>query len=132
LAKERTNATEATVLLAVGLLLFVDPLHGQAGPVPGAQDAVLQQQNQQILNELRAIRQLLEPLVGPKTPAPQTAKLPNPEGFTLGPPDAPLTMVEYTDLQCPYCREYALTAFEHIKKNWIDTGKLRYVARDIP
>jgi protein-disulfide isomerase len=40
--------------------------------------------------------------------------------------------VEFTDLQCPYCRQFALTAFDEIKKNWIDTGKLRYISRDFP
>jgi protein-disulfide isomerase len=41
-------------------------------------------------------------------------------------------MVEFTDLQCPFCRQYMLTSFDEIKKNWIDTGKLRYISRDFP
>ena len=41
-------------------------------------------------------------------------------------------MVEFTDLQCPFCRQFALTSFDEIKKNWIDTGKLRYISRDFP
>ena len=41
-------------------------------------------------------------------------------------------MVEFTDLQCPFCRQYVLTSFDEIKKNWIDTGKLRYISRDFP
>ena len=55
-----------------------------------------------------------------------------PQGYALGRPDAPLTMVEFTDLQCPFCRQYMLTTFDEIKKNWIDTGKLRYISRDFP
>ena len=53
-------------------------------------------------------------------------------GYALGRPDAPLTMVEFTDLQCPYCRQFATTTFDELKRNWIDTGKLRYVSRDFP
>ena len=41
-------------------------------------------------------------------------------------------MVEFTDLQCPFCRQFAITSFDEIKKNWIDTGKLRYISRDFP
>jgi protein-disulfide isomerase len=41
-------------------------------------------------------------------------------------------MVEFTDLQCPFCRQYVSTSFDEIKKNWIDTGKLRYISRDFP
>ncbi len=50
----------------------------------------------------------------------------------LGKPDAPLTMVEFTDLQCPFCRQFHITAYEQIKKDYIDTGKLRYISRDFP
>ena len=41
-------------------------------------------------------------------------------------------MVEFTDLQCPFCRQFVMTSFDDIRKNWIDTGKLRYISRDFP
>ncbi len=41
-------------------------------------------------------------------------------------------MVEFTDLQCPYCRQYVTVTFAQLKKDWIDTGKLRYISRDFP
>mgnify|MGYP003576593281 CR=1 FL=1 len=107
----------------------------------------LQQQNEQILQELKAIRQLLEKLAGPLNGAPAGAvpttapapmpvsdnvKLANVTGYILGKADAPLTMVEFTDLQCPFCRQFHTQAFEQIKKEYIDTGKLRYISRDFP
>jgi protein-disulfide isomerase len=46
--------------------------------------------------------------------------------------DAPLTLVEFTDLECPFCSRFHATTFEEIKKNYIDTGKVRYVTRDYP
>ena len=104
----------------------------------------LGQQNQDILNELRQIRQLLEKLAGPLgqpgAPVPTAAaapvndrvKLGTVTGLVLGKPDAPLTMVEFTDLQCPFCRQFHVTAYEQIKKDYIDTGKLRYISRDFP
>jgi protein-disulfide isomerase len=41
-------------------------------------------------------------------------------------------MVEFSDLQCPFCRQYALSTFDALKREWIDTGKLQYVSRDFP
>jgi len=79
------------------------------------------------------IRALLEGVIRPAAPPrPTTGKVSNLEGYALGKADAPLTMVEFTDLQCPYCRQFAVGTFDELKKNWIDTGKLRYISRDFP
>jgi protein-disulfide isomerase len=103
-------------------------------------DTANQTFNEQVLAELKSIRVLLERLTaGPPPPSvpsrirpAPSVRLPNVTGFTLGRADAPLTMVEFSDLQCPFCRQYALSTFDDVKRNWIDTGKLRYVARDFP
>ena len=50
----------------------------------------------------------------------------------VGRADAPVTIVEFSDLQCPHCARNALNTFPEIKRNYIDTGKVRYVARDFP
>jgi len=52
--------------------------------------------------------------------------------YVLGRPDAPVTLVEFTDYECPFCRQFHVSTFEELKKNHIDTGKLRYVSRDFP
>ena len=50
----------------------------------------------------------------------------------LGPADAPLTIIEFTDLQCPYCARYARETFPRLRREYVDTGKLRYTSRDLP
>jgi protein-disulfide isomerase len=120
---------------AASLAVLLPGVACAQGPptAPGTPGPTLQQQNEEIIKELRAIRALLESVITPARPVrPTTGKVTNLEGYSLGRPDAPLTMVEFTDLQCPYCRQFALTAFDEIKKNWIDTGKLRYISRDFP
>ena len=87
----------------------------------------VQQQNEQILGELSQIRQLVE-----KTAPAERVTLSSVAGDFLGRADAPLTMVEFTDLQCPFCRQFHATAFAQIKRDYIDTGKLRYISRDFP
>ena len=110
---------------------------GQAAQVAQAPTAPVTQQqiNEEMLKELRAIRMLLEKISTPQPsgpPQPQVGRVTNLKGYAMGRPDAPLTMVEFTDLQCPFCRQFAISSFDEIKKNWIDTGKLRYISRDFP
>jgi protein-disulfide isomerase len=50
----------------------------------------------------------------------------------LGAADAPVTIVEFTDYQCPFCQGYAQDTFPRLKAAYIDSGKVRYVARDFP
>ncbi len=52
--------------------------------------------------------------------------------YALGRADAPLTLLEFTDYQCPFCRRFQAETWPLLKKNWIDTGKLRFVVRDLP
>lgn len=51
---------------------------------------------------------------------------------TLGGDNAPVTIIEFTEYQCPYCKLYADETFPQIKENYIDTGKVKYVIRDFP
>lgn len=123
------------LLAAAAVAIVASATTFAQAPAPAQQPAspTLQQQNDEILRELRAIRMLLERLTTPQPqPQPATAKITNLKGYVLGRPDAPLTLVEFTDLQCPFCRQFMLTSFDEIKKNWIDTGKLRYISRDFP
>ncbi len=45
-------------------------------------------------------------------------------GLTLGSPNAPATLTEYVDLQCPVCMEYETTQFPTIVQKYVRTGKL--------
>jgi protein-disulfide isomerase len=123
---------------AAAVVMLTEAPRAQAVVPQGAPAPALtpQQQNDEMLRELRAIRMLLEKLTAqlPDRPPPQptSGRVTNLKGYALGRPDAPLTMVEFTDLQCPFCRQFVMTSFEDIRKNWIDTGKLRYISRDFP
>jgi protein-disulfide isomerase len=51
---------------------------------------------------------------------------------TLGRPNAPVTVVEFSDYACPFCQRFFATTFPVLKKDYIDSGKVRYVFRDFP
>jgi protein-disulfide isomerase len=50
----------------------------------------------------------------------------------LGSADALVTVVEFTDFQCPYCRRYALQTLPRILETYVDSGQVRYVVKDFP
>jgi len=113
--------------LAVLPLVWMLPLGAQE---PG----ITRQQADEIINELRQIRQLLEKQGGKAAPKEEItrAKL-NLVGFAmLGSWNAPLTVVEFTDYQCPFCQRFHTTTFPDLKKDYIDTGKVRFFSRDMP
>ena len=59
--------------------------------------------------------------------------LPNTVGHAaLGTTGAPVTIVEFTDLQCPYCARFSAQTFPELRRKYIDTGKVRFVTRDLP
>ena len=50
----------------------------------------------------------------------------------LGEPDAPVTMVQFVDYECPYCRRFFHSTYGELKREYIDPGKLRLVVKDLP
>jgi protein-disulfide isomerase len=86
-----------------------------------------------IKKELQLMRELLSQRPPqPTRPADVMATVSLSGRPMLGRPDAPLTLVEFSDYQCPYCRRFFDTTLPALKAEYIDTGKLRYVFRDFP
>jgi protein-disulfide isomerase len=110
------------LLLSAGMVLLLGAVTGCSTPVP-------------------------TPTNTPTTPA--ETPVPTPEGDStpeatreplvpldddpiLGSPDAPVTMIEYSEYLCPFCRRFALETMPQIEKEYIDTGKVKLVFRDFP
>lgn len=53
------------------------------------------------------------------------------EDMALGDPDAPVTVTEYASFTCPHCANFHQDTFERIKEEYIDTGKVRWVYREV-
>ncbi|MAG52526.1 MAG: disulfide bond formation protein DsbA [Nanoarchaeota archaeon] len=50
----------------------------------------------------------------------------------LGDENAPLTIVEFSDFQCPFCSRFKDQTLSQLKSEYIDTGKVKFVYRDFP
>ncbi len=108
--------------------------------IDGRAESMTKEQGNAILTELKQIRLLLQQqqalLQGNRAqPSQKKQKVKLNLGahkYVLGSEDAPVTLVEFTDYQCPYCSRFHRITYPDLKKNYIDTGKLRYVSRDLP
>jgi protein-disulfide isomerase len=115
--------------LILGVTLTPTPLARAEEP------AITSAQANEIIAELRAIHQLLErsaPAAAPVSAVDEHVSMTLRDSPVLGSADAPITLIEFADYQCPFCRRFHTTVFEDIKKNFVDTGKLRYISRDLP
>jgi protein-disulfide isomerase len=131
-----------SVLSALGILLFVCPRAG------------FTQQRQQPDEELKAMRREVEAIKESQTaiqkdlqeiksllrakPAAQPAAQPldivlNVEGEPFkGDKTAKVVLVEFSDYQCSFCARYVRETLPQIETDYIKTGKLKYVFRDLP
>jgi protein-disulfide isomerase len=114
--------------LAFGALLV-------ALSAPGvAADPLTKEQGEEILRELREIKALLKDgKAAPKPPAePRILSIGVRDAPSLGAADAPVVMVEFVDYQCGYCRRYHVSTFDSLRKRYVESGKVRYVVKDLP
>ena len=51
---------------------------------------------------------------------------------SIGDPEAPVTIIEYSSLTCPHCASFHNDVLPDLKEQYIETGKVRMVFRDFP
>ncbi len=137
----RGACTAAALLLLVAL--FVPHLAaggGQGDDLRRRMDA-LEAGQKEILKQLQELKALVQQR--PAAPTGQPSAVPPPPALpsqpvslvgaaTRGSASAKLTMVEFSDFQCPFCGRYARETFDQINREYIATGKVRYFFRHYP
>ncbi|MGH7335060.1 MAG: DsbA family protein [Candidatus Rokuibacteriota bacterium] len=129
------------VLLLVGTLaLWAAAVSAQPPPTtPPEQEAIksdleaIKSDLEDVKRQLGQILRLMQPRSAQAPAAPPSrARASVADAPTLGRPDAPVTLVEFSDYQCPFCQRFFLATLPALKRDYIDTGKVRYVFRDYP
>jgi protein-disulfide isomerase len=108
-SKRRSSLTPFYVILGVVLLAGIAVIATQLGGSGGG----------------TAATQPVEVMLSPE----QLQRVP---GISVGRSDAPITIFEFADFQCPHCGQWATFIEPLIKERLVDTGKARYVFYDYP
>lgn len=64
--------------------------------------------------------------------SPDPQDWPEGEGTAMGDPDAPITIVEYSDFQCPFCRRFHEDTLPQIVENHVRSGEVYFKYRNFP
>ncbi len=65
-------------------------------------------------------------------PTPSAVQVSVDDDAIKGDKDAKVTIVEFSDYECPFCKRNYDQTYVQLKKEYIDTGKVKYVLRDFP
>lgn len=64
--------------------------------------------------------------------SPDSAVMLASENRVLGPEEAPVTIYEFSDFQCPFCREFEQSTFPGLKEAFVETGQAKIVFMNFP
>jgi protein-disulfide isomerase len=84
-----------------------------------------------LAGEKPAIAEAAEPNAPAPPPTPASV-LPADGVMILGDADAPVTIVEFSDYQCPYCERHFQQTWPQLRADFVETGRVRYVFKDFP
>ncbi len=112
----------------VAMILFLLIPAGCSAPQGGN----LADLRKQVETLQRQQSEILKALAAHSNPVPSSLELNPSEIRSLGKKTAAVTLVEYFDYQCPFCARFFEDAMPELEKNYITTGRLRFVALDYP
>ena len=138
LNKQKWLAATCLALAALWLVAAGPALAQSAEELEALKSEIqaLKQGQQEIRKDLAAIKQLLrrrtKSMARSQTPPFKPLDLSIAGAPCLGAADAGVTLDEFTDYQCPFCRRHSLQTKPQLVKDYVETGKLRYVLREFP
>jgi protein-disulfide isomerase len=124
----------ACAALALGLAPPAQLLGQQTDPKLWEEIQALKRGQEEIRRQLLEIRQLLQARLAAAPAAPDVRNAPVDLGTrpAKGSGAAKLTLIEFSDYQCPYCGRHVRDTDPLLKKEYIEPGKVRYVFFDMP
>jgi len=103
------------------------------GTLDDSNSSVTQEELKAIISEIEIKTTPIQKTQIPTQPtAPQIFQVSLDDDPVKGNPNAPVTVVEYSDFQCPFCSRFFQETLPLIQENYIDTGKIKFVYKDLP
>jgi protein-disulfide isomerase len=89
---------------------------------------------QKDVQEIKALQGALGRQAGGPPPpvAPESLELSVADAYAKGGTGSRLVLIEFSDFQCPFCGRHAKQTLPQIEREYVDTGKLLYVMRNLP
>jgi protein-disulfide isomerase len=154
----KSKTTRSVTLCALAAVLLAPPVLGQQldqqlrdeiAALKAGQEAIrrqisleakideLQKGQEEMRKQLAELTRLLEERAAPLAQRAAGSRVENvvfdlADNPVKGAASAPLTLVEFTDYQCPFCARHVRDTHPKIAAEFIDTGKLRYATLDMP
>jgi protein-disulfide isomerase len=126
----------ASTVLTLALGVHSEVWAATSGELEDLRDDMraLRHGQEEIKKDLAEIKKLLQerPAAAPGQPAFKPADIVVGKSAVLGEASAPVTLVEFSDYQCPFCKRNATTVLPELVKQYVDTGKVRIVMREMP
>jgi len=127
-----------TRVFSLSIVFFAGPVIAQQQPtreeLRGLQKQIddVRETQKAILKELREIKNFLQGRAAqPNLPPPNLTVRVDGSPFK-GKESAKLTLIEFSDYQCPFCARHFRETLPQIERDYVKTDKLRYVFRDFP
>lgn len=131
MTKSSYNKMLKGIVAAIAIATF---LGGYAiGTLDDGSDSLSADEIKEIISAVEAQAPAPQPAQVPSQPsAPQLIQVSLDDDPIKGNPDAPVTVVEFSDFQCPFCSRFFTQTLPALEENYIDTGKIKLVYRDFP
>jgi protein-disulfide isomerase len=133
-----SSRTLFSLLVAAFLLLSGPALAKTSDEIKALKEevAAMREGQEEMQKDLDEIKKLLQqgarPAPAPSANAftPKTIELGS--ASSRGEADAPVTLIEYSDYDCPFCKRHAETVMPALIEDYVNTGKLRFIMREYP
>jgi len=119
------------IVAAIAIATF---LGGYAvGTLSGDSDSLSADEIKEIISAVEAKAPAPQPVRAPTQPtAPSVFQVSLDDDPVKGDANAPVTVVEFSDFQCPFCSRFYTQTLPALQENYIDTGKIKLVYKDLP
>ncbi len=125
--KSTYNNLLKALVITIGVAAFF------SGYGVGIMDTNSSISNEEISQLLKEVQTKAIPAGQPAVPAPPSViQVSLDDDPVKGNPNAPVTIIEFSDFQCPFCSRFFTQTLPLIEENYINSGKVKFVYRDMP